>query len=105
MVDTAQDIYAGLTVELLRTDVPKWSWRWRELTADQRHAFVGLRGADLRGANLAGTTICGAVIDGAIVHPDHIGGPGHILCALTDEEWRTIQNMRQQNQKPKENAQ
>ncbi len=55
-----------------------------------------LSGADLSGANLSGAdlsqiTLCGATIDGAVVRDDDIGGPGHILCALTDDEWAMIQ--------------
>ena len=57
---------------------------------------ANLRGADLSGANLSGAnlsqiTLCGATIDGAVVRDDDIGGPGHILCALTDDEWAMIQ--------------
>ena len=60
--------------------------------ADLRGA--NLSGADLCGANLAKTTLCNAVVDGAMVRPEDIGGPGHILCALTDTEWQTIQQHR-----------
>ena len=76
------------------------------LGADLRGADLrgaDLRGADLYGADLSGAdlseailidvTWCRATIDGAIVG-DGIGGPGSILCALTEEEWATVQEMR-----------
>jgi len=46
--------------------------------------------ADLSSANLASITLCGATIDGARITPHHIGGPGHILCVLTEDEWAMI---------------
>jgi uncharacterized protein YjbI with pentapeptide repeats len=46
--------------------------------------------ADLSGADLTSITLCGATIDGVIVRGRDIGGPGHILCALTDSEWASI---------------
>jgi len=49
-----------------------------------------LSGANLSGANLGNTSFCGATIDGAIIADKDIGGPGHILCALTDAEWDAI---------------
>ncbi len=60
--------------------------------ADLSEAY--LRGADLREADLSGAILCGAIIDGAIVSPNGIGGPGHILCALTDDEWSLIKKGR-----------
>ena len=60
--------------------------------ADLRGA--DLSGADLSGANLSEVSFCGATIDGALVYPNDIGGPGHILCALTDEEWKQISERR-----------
>jgi uncharacterized protein YjbI with pentapeptide repeats len=50
--------------------------------------------ANLYGANLSEADWCGAILDGAILHPNSTGGPGHILCTLTDEEWKTIQEGR-----------
>ncbi len=47
--------------------------------------------ANLTGAYLTRVSFCGATIDGARLNPSDIGGPGHILCALTDDEWATIQ--------------
>ena len=64
--------------------------------ANLRHA--NLSGADLSGANLQRTTLCGATIDGAILDPDDIGGPGHILCALTDTEWAWVKQQREEAQ-------
>ena len=55
---------------------------------------ANLTGANLTGAYLSSITLCGATIDGAILRPDDIGGPGHILCALTDAEWETIKQGR-----------
>ena len=52
---------------------------------------ANLRGANLREADLTGATLCNATIDGAILYENDIGGPGHILCALTDEEWEMIE--------------
>lgn len=57
--------------------------------------YANLKCADLSKANLIkadlrDTTICGATIDGAVVHDEDIGGPGYILCALTDEEWQMV---------------
>ena len=67
--------------------------------ADLRNA--NLRNADLRNANLGGanlgrTSWCGVTLDGARVHENNIGGPGHILCALTGEEWEWVQSRRKQ---------
>ena len=45
-----------------------------------------LSDADLSGAFLSNVTFCGATIDGARVCPEGIGGPGHILYALTQSE-------------------
>lgn len=56
---------------------------------------ANLSGADLRWANLRAITLCSATIDGAVVRAEDIGGPGHILCALTDDEWNMIQKGRQ----------
>ena len=53
-----------------------------------------LRGADLSGANLSNISLCGATIDGAKVRPEAVGGPGHILCALTESEWQMIKEER-----------
>ena len=58
-----------------------------------------LSGAKLSGANLSGATIfggkfCGVTIDGARVNPYDFGGPGHILCALTADEWSVIETSR-----------
>lgn len=55
---------------------------------------ANLSGADLSNANLRRISLCGATIDGAIVTPEHIGGPGHILCALTDDEWAWVSEKR-----------
>ena len=49
----------------------------------------------LRGANLHRITLCGATIDGVVLSPDALGGPGHILCALTDAEWEQVRTQRQ----------
>ncbi len=46
--------------------------------------------AYLSRADLSGATLCGATIDGAVLRGSDIGGPGHILCALTDDEWAQI---------------
>ena len=56
--------------------------------------WANLGGANLRDADLQATTLCNATIDGAVVRADDIGGPGHILCALTDAEWATIREGR-----------
>jgi len=48
----------------------------------------------LRGANLHRITLCGATIDGVVLSPDALGGPGHILCALTDAEWEQVRTQR-----------
>lgn len=61
---------------------------WARLTR------ANLTDADLTRANVARVILCGATIDGAVVAPDDVGGPGHILCALTDDEWRMISNGR-----------
>ena len=53
-----------------------------------------LSGADLSGADLLNITLCGATIDGAILDPDDIGGPGHILYALTTDEAGMIEEKR-----------
>jgi len=55
---------------------------------------ANLSDANLHEANLQGVTLCEADIDGAKLAPNDIGGPGHILCALTDNEWETIQQGR-----------
>ena len=60
--------------------------------ADLREA--DLSGADLREANLRLVAFCGATIDGAVLSKDDVGGPGHILCALTSQEWELIQEKR-----------
>ena len=52
---------------------------------------ANLRGANLSGAELRGVILCGAWIDGAVVCTEDIGGPGHILCALTNDEWAWVQ--------------
>ena len=57
--------------------------------ADLRGA--DLREADLTGANLSKITWCQATIDGATVSLSDIGGPGHILAALTCQEWAWVQ--------------
>ena len=56
---------------------------------------ANLSGADLSEANLSKISLCSATIDGAIVSSKDIGGPGWILCALTDKEWNWIQQNRQ----------
>ena len=61
-------------------------------------SWTDLRGADLSKADLTWADLtrailCEAVIDGAMVHPTYIGGPGHILYALTDDEHLQIQAM------------
>ena len=66
--------------------------------ADLREAYLSgadlsgayLCGADLSGANLTDITLCCATLDGALVRDGDIGGPGHILCALTDAEWEGV---------------
>jgi hypothetical protein len=71
--------------------------------ADLREANLSganLSWANLREANLRNITLCGATIDGAAVRDCDIGGPGHILCALTDEEWETIKAGRTNEEKP-----
>ena len=68
--------------------------QWLADSPDGKRADLSgadLSGADLSGANLSQITLCGATIDGAVVRDDDIGGPGHILCALTDDEWAMIQ--------------
>lgn len=50
--------------------------------------------ADLSKADLRRATLCGAKIDGAILRPPDIGGPGHILYAVTKEEQELIENKR-----------
>ena len=65
--------------------------------ANLREAYLGeanLYGANLGGAYLGGVTFCGATIDGAILRSTDIGGPGHILCALTKAEWGLIKEGR-----------
>ncbi len=67
--------------------------------ADIKHRLPNLRGEVLRGADLSGAylthiSLCGATIDGAVVRPSNIGGPGHILCALTNDEWAMIKEGR-----------
>ena len=62
-------------------------------------SFANLSNANLSDANLQGawlqrTTLCGATIDGAILDPDDIGGPGHILYALTADEAGMIEEKR-----------
>ena len=49
---------------------------------------------DLSGADLREAIMCRATIDGATVHPDDIGGTGHILYALTDDEAAAIEERR-----------
>ena len=56
--------------------------------------WADLREAKLLRADLSGVTFCGATIDGAVLQPEDIGGPGWILCALTDLEWSTIEAAR-----------
>jgi len=34
-------------------------------------------------------------LDGARVNPKDIGGPGYILCALTDAEWAVVREGRE----------
>ena len=53
-----------------------------------------LRGADLSKADLRQAILCRATIDGAKVAVEDIGGPGHILCALTDAEWDVLEKGR-----------
>ena len=55
---------------------------------------ANLTRARLVGTHLLRTTLCGAIIDGAVVASEDIGGPGHIMCALTPLEWGTIQRIR-----------
>ena len=73
-------------------------WQGESLRhANLRHANLrdaNLRGADLRGADLCDADLCGVTIDGAIVDKNNIGGPGWILCALTDVEWNGIRDAR-----------
>lgn len=66
---------------------------WLDL--DKKGIRADLRGADLSEADLRRISLCNATIDGAIVRPDDIGGPGHILCALTEDEWETIRKKRE----------
>jgi hypothetical protein len=56
---------------------------------------ANLEGANLSRANLSNTTLCGANIDAAIVARSDIGGPGHILYALTDDEAEIIRKGRE----------
>jgi len=65
---------------------------------------ANLSGANLSGANLTGAilyriTLCGATIDGVILDPDDIGGPGHILCALTNAEWECVKAQRKEDER------
>ena len=60
---------------------------------------MDLRGTILCEANLAKTTFSNVNIDGAMVRPEDVGGPGHILCALTDEEWEWVQQGRDNKEK------
>ena len=90
-------------VKRLLTDVTGWN-KWR---VENPKALPNLREANLRGANLRGAdlceadlclaTFCGATIDGAVVGESDIGGPGHILCALTDDEWEMIKGGREES--------
>jgi hypothetical protein len=67
-------------------------------------SLADLRGADLSGANLSyanlsgancsRVSLCSAIIDGARVAPKDIGGPGHILAALTEVEWDRLRENR-----------
>ena len=94
-----------LTIDTLHgADLSGANLRWANLSwaylrgANLREAYLrgaDLRGADLRGADLSGAdlssvTLCNTTIDGAILSPNDIGGPGWILCALTDVEWKMI---------------
>jgi uncharacterized protein YjbI with pentapeptide repeats len=61
--------------------------------ATLRHTILheaNLRNTNLNGADLSRTLLCGATIDGARLEPSDIGGPGHILYALTEEEAEMI---------------
>ena len=60
-----------------------------------------LHGANLSGANLSSTSLCGATVDGAVLAHEDIGGPGHILAGLTDDEWKLIQKGRSYPCSPK----
>ena len=60
--------------------------------ADLRRA--NLSGANLSGANLIRITLCLATLDGANLREQDIGGPGHILYALTDDEAALIEGRR-----------
>jgi len=51
--------------------------------------------ANLTGANLIKTTFCGAILDGMRLAPGDIGGPGYIICALTEVEWQSIKQGRE----------
>jgi uncharacterized protein YjbI with pentapeptide repeats len=61
--------------------------------ADMRESILAgadLTNADLRGTKLLKAYLCGATIDGALLDQQAVGGPGHVLCALTDREWAMI---------------
>ena len=49
-------------------------------------------GADLTEAYLGGAIWCGATINGAVVSPISVGGPGHILWALTEPQAALIES-------------
>jgi len=69
------------------------------MDADLRDATLSganLKNAALHGTNLRCITLCGATIDGAILNHDAVGGPGHILCALTDAEWAWVKQQREE---------
>jgi uncharacterized protein YjbI with pentapeptide repeats len=78
---------------LSRADLSRTNLRGTDLSgANLSH--VNLSDADLRGASLEGALMCGATIDGAVLVKDHIGGPGHILYALTENESELIKSRR-----------
>ncbi len=99
--------------DLSEADLRKANLSWADLS-DANLSGADLTGAILTGADLSGANLreadlskanltwadltrailCEAVIDGAMVHPTYIGGPGHILYALTDDEHLQIQAMR-----------
>lgn len=84
--------------DLCWSDLRGADFRWADLSeANLRGADFSnadLSGADLSGADLLKITLCGATIDGARVRNQDIGGPGYILCALTDSEWEWVQQHR-----------
>ena len=80
-------------------DIKKEYAHGRRNFSDADLSGAALSGADLSGANLSSAdlsniSMCRCVIDGATLSENDIGGPGHILYALTEQEAALIQNAR-----------